>query len=38
LNQLVQLNPGKQEYRTLLAQVKQQVGRGDRYRQNTTPL
>jgi len=38
LNQLVQLNPGKQEYRTLLAQVKQQVGGGDRYRQNTTPL
>jgi predicted Zn-dependent protease len=30
LNQLVQLNPGKQEYRTLLAQVKQQVGGGDR--------
>ncbi|WP_250124193.1 tetratricopeptide repeat protein [Chroococcidiopsis sp. CCMEE 29] len=29
LNQLVQLNPGKQEYRALLAQVKQQVGKGE---------
>ena len=30
LQKLVQLNPGNQEYKMLLAQVKQQVGRGDR--------
>ena len=30
LQKLVQLNPGEQEYKMLLAQVKQQVGRGDR--------
>ena len=30
LQKLVQLNPGKQEYKMLLAQVKQQAGEGDR--------
>ena len=30
LEKLVQLNPGEQEYKMLLAQVKQQVGGGDR--------
>ena len=30
LQKLVQLNPGEQEYKMLLAQVKQQVGGSDR--------
>lgn len=30
LEKLVQLNPEHKDYKTLLAQVKQQVGRGDR--------
>jgi cytochrome c-type biogenesis protein CcmH/NrfG len=30
LQKLVQLNPGKQEYKMLLAQVKQRAGGGDR--------
>ena len=30
LQKLVQLNPGKQEYKMLLAQVKQRAGKGDR--------
>jgi len=30
LEKLVQLNPGKQEYKTLLAQVKQELGKGSK--------
>ena len=30
LQKLVQLNPGKQEYKMLLAQVKQRAGKGER--------